>query len=262
LLGAIISFGMFTFIRRSILEAEDPRWALQRISHYLVGLVFCILILSVIYKGLQNLRLDLPIWQALAIALVGGGLLGMVGDRILQTYLVGSSSGTAYVEQVFRYLQVLTAAYMAFAHGANDVANAIGPLAVVVAGVQGALQSLKVPVPLWLLALGGVGIVLGVMTFGYRVILTVGKNITEITASRGFSAEFSCATTVLLFSKLGLPISTTHTIVGAVIGVGLARGMSALNLRIVWTIWKSWLATIPFTAAVTMVVDLLLRLVF
>ncbi|MFQ5913039.1 MAG: inorganic phosphate transporter [Nitrospinota bacterium] len=258
-LGAAISFGMFSFIRRKILTAEDARRALQKIGRYLVGLVFCILTLAVIYKGLKNLKLDLPIWQALGIALVSGVVLGAWVDRIIQTKLVASPDQLAHVEGVFGYLQILTAAYVAFAHGANDVANAIGPLAVVVAGVKGAIVSLKVPVPLWLLAMGGLAIVVGLATFGYRVMATIGKKITDITPSRGFSAEFGTATTVLLFSKLGLPISTTHTLVGAVIGVGVAGGMSALNLRMVWTILKSWVATIPIAASLTIVIDLLLR---
>jgi phosphate/sulfate permease len=182
-------------------------------------------------------------------------------DWFLQNRLVKKAEGIEYVESAFRWLQIMTAAYVAFAHGANDVANAIGPLAVVVAGIQGAVLSLKVPVPLWLLAIGGLGIVVGVATMGWRVIATIGKKITDMTPSSGFSAEFGAATTVLLFSKLGMPISTTHTLVGSVIGVGMARGISALNLGIIWTILKSWLATIPITAILTIVVDLILRLI-
>lgn len=262
LLGAVISFGLFTYVRRAILRHPDPRGSVERKGRYLVGLVAAILTLSILYKGLPNLRLDLPLWEALGIALLSGIVLGTLGDWFIRTHLVRNVEGVAYAERVFRFLQVVSASYVAFAHGANDVANSIGPLAVVVAGVQGAVVSLKVPVPLWLLAIGGLGIVVGVATYGHRVIATIGKNITDMTPSSGFSAEFGAATTVLVFSKLGLPISTTHTLVGAVIGVGLARGFSALNLRMVWTILQSWLATIPIAAGLTIILDLLLRLVF
>ncbi|MFQ5693060.1 MAG: inorganic phosphate transporter [Nitrospinota bacterium] len=261
-MGGLIAFGMFSYVRRTILTVADARGAMERKSRYLVGLVFFILTLSIIYKGLKNWKLDLPVWEALGVALLTALVLGTLGDRIIRSHLVRDVEGAAYPESVFRYLQILTAAYVAFAHGANDVANAIGPLAVVVAGIKGAVVSLKVPVPPWLLALGGLGIVVGVVTFGRRVMETIGKNITDMTPSSGFSAEFGAATTVLVFSKLGLPISTTHTLVGAVIGVGLARGMSALNLRMIWTILQSWVATIPIAAAAAIVVDLLLRLVF
>ena len=261
LMGGLISFGVFTYVRRTILTAGDPRRAVEGKGRYLVGLVVSILALSIIYKGLKNLKMDLPVWEALIIALLCGIVLGTLGDWFIRSYLVREAEGLEYAEKVFRWLQVVTACYVAFAHGANDVANAIGPLAVVVAGIQGAVVSLKVQVPLWLLAMGGLGIVLGLATYGYRVIETVGKNITDMTPSSGFSATFGAATTVLLFSKLGMPISTTHTLVGAVIGVGLARGISALNLRMVWTILKSWVATIPITAGVTIVADLLLRLI-
>ena len=176
--------------------------------------------------------------------------------------MIRGVEGLDYAERVFRCLQIVTAAYVAFAHGANDVANAIGPLAVVVAGIRGAVVSLSVPVPLWLLGLGGIGIVVGIATYGKRVIETIGKKITDMTPSSGFSATFGAATTVLLFSNLGMPISTTHTLVGSVVGVGLARGISALNLGMIWTILKSWIATIPIAAGITILIDLLLRWVF
>ena len=142
---------------------------------------------------------------------------------------------------------------MAFAHGSNDVANSIGPLAAIVSTVESGVISAKVAVPTWVLLLGGIGIVVGLATYGYRVIETIGTKITEITPSRGFAAEFGAATTILVGSKLGIPLSTTHTIVGSVIGVGFARGMNALNLKIVWSIVKSWIYTIPFTAVLSII---------
>jgi phosphate/sulfate permease len=157
------------------------------------------------------------------------------------------------VEGVFGVLQIVTAAFVAFAHGANDVANAVGPLAAVVGIAQVGFQSVptEIPVPIWILALGGVGIVVGLATWGYKVIVTIGKHITELTPTRGFSAEFGAAGTVLLASRLGLPISTTHTLVGSVIGVGFAQGIGALNLRTVRNIINSWVATLPAAAALS-----------
>jgi len=149
------------------------------------------------------------------------------------------------VEKIFAYLQVLGAAFIAFAHGANDVANAVGPLAAVIATLANGQVSMQSAVPLWVLGLGGLGIVIGLSTWGWRVMLTIGKKITELTPTRGFVATISAAATIVLASKMGLPISTTHTLVGGVLGVGLARGISALNLRVVTNIVISWLVTIP-----------------
>jgi len=261
-MGGLISFAMFTYIRRTILTAKDPREAIRGKDLYLMALVFAVLTLSIIYKGLKNLKLDLPVWEAIGISLLSGAVLGALGSWIIRKYLIRGVEGVDYAERVFRWLQIVTAAYVAFAHGANDVANAIGPLAVVVAGIRGAVGSLSVPVPLWLLGLGGIGIVVGIATYGRRVIETIGKKITDMTPSSGFSATFGAATTVLLFSKIGMPISTTHTLVGSVVGVGLARGISALNLGMIWTILKSWVATIPIAAGITILIDLLLRWVF
>jgi len=261
-MGGLISFAMFTYIRQTILTAKDPREAIRGKDLYLMALVFAVLTLSIIYKGLKNLKLDLPVWEAIGISLLSGAVLGALGSWIIRKYMIRGVEGLDYAERVFRCLQIVTAAYVAFAHGANDVANAIGPLAVVVAGIRGAVVSLSVPVPLWLLGLGGIGIVVGIATYGKRVIETIGKKITDMTPSSGFSATFGAATTVLLFSKLGMPISTTHTLVGSVVGVGLARGISALNLGMIWTILKSWIATIPIAAGITILIDLLLRWVF
>jgi PiT family inorganic phosphate transporter len=134
---------------------------------------------------------------------------------------------------------------MAFAHGSNDVANAIGPVAAVVNVVATGEVLQKSDVPVWVLLLGAVGIVLGLATFGYRVMATVGRNITELTPSRGFAAELAAASTVALASATGIPVSTTHTLVGAVLGVGLARGISALDLGVIRTIFMSWIVTLP-----------------
>ncbi len=145
-------------------------------------------------------------------------------------------------------LQILTACAVAFAHGSNDVANSIGPLAAVVNVIEGGTLATKAPVAPWMLAIGGLGIVLGLATWGYRVMETVGKKITELTPSRGFAAELAAATTIVIASRMGIPISTTHTLVGAVLGVGMARGIAAIDLRVVGSILASWIATLPIAA--------------
>lgn len=177
---------------------------------------------------------------------------------------VASPESSRYndVERIFIYLQILSACFVAFAHGANDVANAIGPLSAVIGVLGSGTVAMKSAVPVWVLALGGVGIVIGLATWGWRVIETVGKRITELTPSRGFAAEFGAATTIVIASKLGLPISTTHTLVGAVLGVGLARGMGSLNLATLRDIMVSWIITIPIGAILAITFYYILRLIF
>jgi len=166
------------------------------------------------------------------------------------------------VEKIFVALQILSACLVAFAHGANDVANAIGPVAAVMSVLKNNTLSTQSAIPAWLLAIGGAGIVIGLATWGWRVIETVGKKITELTPTRGFSAEFGAAATILLASKLGLPISTTHALIGAVFGVGMARGLKALNLQMLKEILVSWIMTIPFCALLSVLAFYLLKLCF
>lgn len=176
--------------------------------------------------------------------------------------LYTASSDYKIVEKMFASLQILSAAYVAFAHGANDVANAIGPVAAALEIIRKGGLSMTAHVPAWLLAMGGVGIVVGLATWGWRVMETIGRKITELTPTRGFSAEFGAAITILVASKFGLPISTTHCIVGAVLGVGLARGISALNIRVLRDIVLSWIITIPSSAIVCILIFYLIRAIF
>jgi PiT family inorganic phosphate transporter len=174
------------------------------------------------------------------VALLGAALLSRIKDEYIEGHRFDS------VERVFAILMVFTACAMAFAHGSNDVANAVGPLAAVASTIaSGGAITAKSAMPWWILLLGGGGIVAGLATYGFKVIATVGRKITELTPSRGFAAELGAASTVVFASAWGLPISTTHTLVGAVLGVGLARGIAALNLRVVATIFVSWLITLP-----------------
>ncbi|MCP4727489.1 MAG: inorganic phosphate transporter [bacterium] len=167
-----------------------------------------------------------------------------------------------YTEKIFTGLQILSACFVAFAHGANDVANAIGPIAAVVEVLKTKTVSMEVEVAYWILALGGLGIVIGLATWGYKVIFTIGEKLTELTPSRGFTAEFSAAITIVFASKLGLPISTTHTLVGAVLGVGFARGVRSLNLKLIRDIISSWFITLPAAAIIAIIIFNILKWIF
>jgi PiT family inorganic phosphate transporter len=170
--------------------------------------------------------------------------------------------GHSMVEKVFGYLQIMSACLMAFAHGANDVANAIGPLAAAIAVLQNGTVSSESLIPTWVLFMGGVGIVIGLATWGWRVIETIGKKITELTPTRGFAAEFGAAMTIVAASTLGMPVSTTHTLVGSVIGVGMARGIGALNLGMTRDIFISWVVTVPTGAVVTIFFFYVIKAIF
>lgn len=263
LTGALIAWAMFAFVRTSILRNDEPAEAARRVGPFLVGLVTVILVLSFIFKALKNVIDDPPPYVSYGSALACGVIATVVTAWFLRRKPQKQPNPYIYVERVFGWLQIITAIFVAFAHGANDVANAVGPLAAVVNIIGSGFRTLphEVPVPFWVLALGGLGIVIGLATWGYKVIETIGRQITEMTPSRGFSAEFGAATTVLIASKLGLPISTTHTLVGSVIGVGLAQGMAAINLRVIGNIVNSWLATIPAAAGLSMLIFWILRAV-
>lgn len=262
LCGGLIAYLMFRFVHGRILLAESPYDATVRWAPRLVALVGFTLGLSILYKGLKNFHLDFPFVVAGPACLALGGVVGLGMRAWLSRRTRPVGDPVVAVERLFGGLQVVTACYVAFAHGANDVANAIGPLAAVMQVYREGVVAAEAPVPIWILVLGGCGIVVGLATYGYKVIETVGHKITTMTPTRGFSAEFGAATTVLLASRLGLPVSTTHTLIGAVIGVGVARGMAALNLRVIRNIVSSWIVTIPAAAAVTMVAYGVLRVVF
>jgi PiT family inorganic phosphate transporter len=258
LVGGVLAYVIYQFgIRKLVLRSRHPVYMAITSLPFWVGGLTAIILFSVLYHGLPGLRLDLPLRLALPVSGCAGmaviiGLLLAFDKRRRTRYRVPRAERYARVERWFARMQISTACYMSFAHGANDVANAIGPLAVVMrAFMFRETPTGEVPIPSWLLALGGVGIVLGLATYGYKVIEAVGRKITEITPTRGFSADFATATTVLFFSKLGMPISTTFVIVGAVMGVGFARGFGAIDLRVIRRILASWLVTIPISAFLT-----------
>jgi len=254
LVGGVLAYIVYRLIRRFVLQSRHPVYMAKAVVPITLGVVVCILSLSIIYKGLARYRLDLPLTTAVPVAILIGTFVTFAARLTIKarTASLRVRLGDRYdvVESWFGRMQWITACYMAFAHGANDVANAIGPLAgaVQVFRQQGAALAAKTAVPPWLLAFGGAGIVIGLGTYGYKVIEAVGKKITEITPTRGLSAEIGTATTVLICSKLGLPISTTFVLVGAVMGVGIARGFGALDLSVIKRIFASWLITIPVSA--------------
>jgi len=224
-------------------------------------------------KGLKNteIKLDFGLGSqffnsmllaavvGLGVAIVGGLMLRRVKEQVLDD----SENRFANVEKVFAILMIFTAAAMAFAHGSNDVANAVGPLAAIASVIEsGGEIAKKAPLPTWILILGGIGIVVGLATYGFKVMVTIGRRITELTPSRGFAAELGAATTVVFASTWGLPISTTHTLVGAVLGVGLARGIGALNLSVVGNIFMSWIVTLPAGAGFAIVFFYIFKAIF
>jgi len=250
LLAGTIGFVLFKSVHHLIFENDNPFTAAKRYVPGYVFLVGFIVAMVTLTKGLSHVGLDLSFGQSFLLSILIGIVImgvGMVMQRRIK-YVQSASDhfGYANVERVFGVLMIFTACAMAFAHGSNDVANAVGPLAAVISVVQtgGEIEGSAL-VPWWVLVLGGGGIVVGLVTYGHKVIATVGTGITELTPSRGFAATLAAATTVVLASGTGLPISTTHTLVGAVLGVGLARGMAALNLRVIGTIAMSWLITLP-----------------
>jgi PiT family inorganic phosphate transporter len=254
LISGILAFFIFQLTRAAILDTDDPVRQTRRIGPIFFFFVFFIMGLVTFFKGLKNTTLDMDLPMALAASAALGTLGAIVGIFFLRRVNPGAEeegSRFGQVERVFVVLQILTACAVAFAHGSNDVANAIGPLAAIVTVVEGAELGSKAPVQPWMLAVGGLGIVFGLATWGHRVMETVGKKITELTPSRGFAAELAAATTIVIASRMGIPVSTTHTLVGAVLGVGMARGIGALDLRVVGNIVMSWVATLPIAAGLS-----------
>ena len=250
LIGGAISLLLMISIRKLILNTEKPFEKAKLWGPVYVFLVGWIVGLVTLFKGLKHLNLELTGMQSLVAATVIGIVLAFIGKLMINRVKVDPEADKehhyASVEKVFVPLMMFTAAAMAFAHGSNDVANAIGPLAAVVSIVQSGGEVVQsAGLPIWILVLGGVGIVIGLSTMGYRVMETIGTKITELTPTRGYCATLAAATTVVLASKTGLPVSTTQIAVGAVMGVGLARGVGAIDLRVIGGIVLSWLVTLP-----------------
>lgn len=258
IIAGIIAFFIFMSIQKLIFDTKDPLANAKKYGPFYMGLTALIISVVTMLKGLKHIGLNLSIMEtaviSISIAIFATVACAMyLRSESFNNRVQGSNFGN--VEKVFSILMLLTACTMAFAHGSNDVSNAIGPVSAVVSIIdsQGAIDA-KSPVSSEILLLGAIGIVTGLAFIGYRVMGTIGTGITDLTPSRGFAAEFACAITVVIASGTGLPISTTQTLVGAILGVGFARGIAALNLNVLRNIFASWLITLPAGALLAIII--------
>ncbi len=268
-LSGLVAFGLFMSVQALIINTDNPFKNAKRFVPLYMFLTGFMVSIMTVTKGLKHVGLHLSTQEGILLAVGVGVLVMLLGIAILTRIQVDEEADKAFhyasVERVFAVLMIFTACSMAFAHGANDVANAVGPLAAIVGVIESkglAEIGAKSAVPGWVLLLGAVGIVVGLATYGYKVIATIGKEITELTPSRGFAAELATASTVVGASAIGLPVSTTHTLVGAVLGIGIARGIGALNLGVIGSIFMSWLITLPVGAGLSILFFFILRGIF
>ncbi|MCH8302308.1 MAG: inorganic phosphate transporter [Proteobacteria bacterium] len=263
LTAGFIAFLIYNSVQRLILSQDDPLAQAKRYVPVYIFLAAFTIVLVTIVKGLKHVGLDIGLTNSYMLAIGIAAAIAIVGaiaiQRIKPDRKAEKKAHFHTVERVFAVLMVVTACSMAFAHGSNDVANAIGPLAAVISVARSGIVGAQSPLPIWVLVLGGTGIVVGLATFGKHVIATVGRKITQLTPSRGFAAELAAATTIVIASGTGIPVSTTHTLVGAVLGVGLARGIEAIDLRVVGRIFVSWVVTIPAGAFLSIIFFLIFK---
>jgi PiT family inorganic phosphate transporter len=251
--AAAISFAVFSHIRRFILMHTDFFLQALRWAPIWIALTVGLVLLSFLYK--TPVGKQIPVSGGVGMLAILGTcvLIWFAGTRIVRSVMAGAERSAESVEFIFRRIQVGTSCYVALSQGANDVANAIGPVAAIYMISREHALLEQADVPLSILALGGVGIALGVMIFGRKVMATVGTKITSLTNTRGFSVDFGAATTVLAASNLGLPVSTTHAAVGGVVGVGLARGFSSVDFGVLLRIVAYWILTVPIAAFTSIV---------
>jgi PiT family inorganic phosphate transporter len=254
----VIAYVIFKIIVRLILSRKNAFNQALKFSPLFVGITLFVVILSFLFKTPFGKSMNLGPLASLTIAVLLSVLIGFVATAFLKRYVKDRQLGA---EAIFQKIQVGTACYVALAQGANDVANAIGPLAVIYFLVKTGSVGGKVPVPVFLLFFGGIGIACGIAMAGHRVMETMGEKITTLSNTRGFSVEFAAATTVLVASKMGLPVSTTHAAVGGVLGVGFARGMEAVNFGIVFKIMVYWILTVPAAALTSMIIFKVLQFI-
>ena len=270
LVAGVMSFGLFISVKKLIFDHENTFERARKYVPIYMWMVGFMISMVTMVKGLKHIGVDVDLGtgsqfaDAMMISAIIGFAVALIGAALLsKVKITGNANSTDNIERVFGILMIFTACGMAFAHGSNDVANAVGPVAAVVSTVQsGGLIGAQAIMPWWVLGIGAVGIVVGLATYGWRVIQTIGKKITELTPSRGFAAELAAASTVVLASATGMPISTTHTLVGAVLGVGLARGVEAVHLPTIGKIFASWLITLPAGAGLAVVFFFALIAVF
>ncbi|RUO75614.1 inorganic phosphate transporter [Pseudidiomarina taiwanensis] len=267
MIAGIIAYFIFISAQRLIFNQENPLEKAKTYVPFYMALTGFMISLVTIKKGLKHVGISFSFWEGIALAVGIAVVVAVIGKIAISRLKFDPSADREMhytnVEKVFAILMVVTACAMAFAHGSNDVANAIGPLAAVVSVVSnGGEITSKAQLEWWVLPVGAIGIVLGLAMLGRRVIATIGKGITHLTPSRGFAAELAAATTVVLASGTGLPISTTQTLVGAVLGVGMARGIAALNLGVVRNIVVSWVVTLPAGAVMSIIFFFILKAIF
>ncbi|MGI1969859.1 inorganic phosphate transporter [Shewanella baltica] len=266
-ISGFMAFIIFQSVQKLIFNTDDPLSNAKRYVPFYMAFAGFMMSLVTILKGLSHVGIHLSGTEAYMLAGAIAVVVGLVGkvaiSRLKMSDKTDRQTQFKNVEKVFAILMVLTACCMAFAHGSNDVANAIGPLAAVVSVVNsGGEIASKSPLVWWILPLGAVGIVMGLAIFGQRVMQTIGKNITHLTPSRGFAAELAAASTVVIASGTGLPISTTQTLVGAVLGVGMARGIAAINIGVVRNIVVSWVVTLPAGAGLSIIFFYMIKGIF
>ena len=265
-MAGTMSFLLYMSVRRFIFDTNDPFKMAKRLVPIYIFMMGYVISMVTMVKGLKHIGLELSFQEAMlysVLAALGITMIGVVALMRIRRVAESRHYDLLNVEKVFGVLMIFTACAMAFAHGSNDVANAIGPLAAVNSIVSsGGMVAQQAQMPHWLLLLGGGGIVAGLALYGYRVIRTIGSHITELTPSSGFAAELAAASTVVIASAYSLPVSTTHTLVGGVLGVGLARGIAAINLRVVGTIFVSWMVTLPAGAILAITFFYLFKFIF
>jgi PiT family inorganic phosphate transporter len=258
IVAGTIAFMLFRSLQSLIIDTKKPFENAKKYVPYYMFLVGFVISLVTIFKGLKHVGLSFDKATSYYMAIGFGVLVAAVGTMIIRNIHLDPDENEDFyftsMERVFSVLMIITAAAMAFAHGSNDVANAIGPLAAIYAVIDsGGIIGSKSALPVWVLLVGGGGIVFGLITYGHKVIATVGTGITQLTPSRGFAATLAAASTVVIASGTGLPVSTTQVLVGAVLGVGLARGMAALDTRVINKIFLSWMVTLPAGALMSIV---------
>ena len=256
LISGTISFFIYLSIDKLILRNNNPIQMAQRYGPIYLFFVAFIVSMVTFTKGLKHIGLGLDYTDSIIYSFIFGLFITFLGFVFL------SRLRNSSIDQIFGILMVFTACVMAFAHGSNDTANAVGPVAAVFSTVMNEGVSTEAAVSVWLLLGGGIGIVLGLAMWGYRVIQTIGKEITKLTPTSGFAAELAAATTVVIASGNAMPISTTHTLVGAVFGVGLAMSIKDLDFKVVGKIVASWLTTVPAGAILSMIFLTLFRYLF
>lgn len=266
-IAGVIAYFLFRSVQVLIFSSRNPIKNAKRYVPVYIFLVALVILLVTMMKGLIHLGFHATFFQSVWVSVGVSLFCAIIGMFLLKRVKVPEGAekehtNYAALEKIFAVLMLFTACAMAFAHGSNDVANAIGPLAAIIAIVNsGGAVLARSAIPLWIMVLGAIGIVSGLAMYGYKVIATIGTNITQLTPSRGFAAQLATASTVVLASSMGLPISTTQTLVGAVLGVGFARGMGALNLSVIRNIFMSWVITLPAGAILAIIYYNILKLV-